>query len=288
MSREAGGRGKESPEKGLVFGTAGIPRSSKSPTTQAGIVRIDELGLGCMEVEFVQGVRMSENGALPVGEVARKRGIRLTAHGPYFINLNAREEEKIIASRQRILQTARVTSAFGGEGIVFHAAFYLKQPPDEVYDTVKRHLTEIVEQLEKEKKRVWIRPETTGKGSQFGTLNEVLRLSAEVGGVAPGIDFAHLHARTGKLNSYKEFSQVLDQVGEKLGREGLNNLHLHISGIEYSDKGERKHLNLEGSDFQYVELLQALRDHDAKGLVVCESPNLEGDALLLQETYRTL
>ena len=275
-------------ENTLLFGTAGIPHSSKSQTTQAGVMRIHELGLGCMEVEFVQGVRMSNSSALPVGEVARKQDVRLTAHAPYFINLNSQEEEKVVASRQKILQTACITSAFGGEGIVFHAAFYMKRPPDEVYERVKRHLTEIIEQLDKERKRVWIRPETTGKGSQFGTLNEILRLSAEIDGVAPCIDFAHLHARTGKFNCYRDFSWVLDQVGEKLGRKGLDNLHLHVSGIEYGDKGERKHLDLRDSDFQYVELLQALRDHDARGMVVCESPNLEGDALLLQETYSTL
>lgn len=272
----------------LLFGTAGIPHSSKSPTTQAGVMRIHELGLGCMEVEFVQGVRMSENSARSLGELSQRLGIRLTAHAPYFINLNSQEEQKIAASRQRILQTTRVTSAFGGEGIVFHAAFYMKQPPDKVYEWVKRHLGEIIEQLDKERKRVWIRPETTGKGSQFGTLNEILRLSAEIDGVAPCIDFAHLHARTGKCNSYQEFSQVLDQVEDKLGRKGLDNLHLHVSGIDYGDKGEREHLNLRESDFQYVELLQALKDHDAKGMVVCESPNLEGDALLLQETWGTL
>jgi deoxyribonuclease-4 len=279
---------RERIENTLRFGTAGIPHSSKSQTTQAGVMRIHELGLGCMEVEFVQGVRMSENSACHVGELSQRLGIRLTAHAPYFINLNAQEEEKIVASRQRILQTARITSAFAGEGIVFHAAFYMKRPPDEAYERVKRHLAEIVEQLDRERKRVWIRPETTGKGSQFGTLNEILRLSAEVDGVAPCIDFAHLHARTGKCNSYQEFYQVLDQVGNKLGRKGLDNLHFHVSGIEYGDKGERKHLNLRESDFQYVELLQALRDHDTRGVVVCESPNLEGDALLLQETWGRL
>ncbi|MDD5093872.1 MAG: TIM barrel protein [Dehalococcoidia bacterium] len=276
-------------KKGLVFGTAGIPHSTNSPhTAQAGITRIHGLGLGCMEMEFVQGVNMGEKTALAIGAAARNRGIRLTAHCPYYINLNSPEEEKVLASKERILQTARVASAFGADGVVFHAAFYMKTPLEEVYDKVKRHLIEIVDQLDKEKKRVWIRPEVMGKASQFGTLNEILRLSTEVEGVAPCIDFAHLHARTGNFNSHKEFSQVLYQVGEKLGRKGLDNLHLHISGIEYGDKGERKHLNLGESDFQYVELLQALKDHEAKGMVICESPNLEGDASLLQATYQTL
>lgn len=269
----------------LSFGTAGIPSSAK--TTQAGIIRAHELGLGCMEIEFVHGVRMNHQTATTVGEVARKREMRLTAHGPYYINLNSKEEEKVQASRQRILQTARIAHAFGGEGITFHAAFYMKQPPEEVYDKVKRHLVEIIEQLEKEKKRIIIRPEIMGKPSQFGTLNEILRLCTEVEGVAPCIDFAHLHARTGKFNTYNEFSQVLDQVGEKLGRAGLDNLHIHVSGINYGDKGERNHLNLNDSDFQYIELLQALKDHDAKGVLICESPNLEEDALLMQGIYRT-
>jgi len=241
-----------------------------------------------MEVEFVQGVRMSQKTALAVGEVAAKRNIILTAHAPYYINLNSPEPEKVHASRERILQTARVASAFGGNGITFHAAFYMKMSPERVYETVRKHLSEIAEQLDKEKISVWVRPEVMGKPTQFGTLNEVLRLSAEIENVAPCIDFAHLHARTGNFNSYNEFSQVLDQVGEKLGQEGLHNMHLHVSGINYGDKGERNHLNLEDSDFHYVELLQSLKDHDACGVLICESPNLEEDAALLQRTYQTL
>ncbi len=271
----------------LLFGTAGIPHSSAIKTTQGGIIRIHELNLGCMEVEFVHGVRMTQQNALDVGEVARKRNIRLTAHGPYYINLNSKEEEKITASKQRIMQTARAAYAFGGESITFHAAFYMQMPPEQVYDTVKRHLLEVMEQLEKEKIDIAIKPEVMGKPSQFGTLNEILRLSSEIEGVGPCIDFAHLHARTGKFNSYNEFSQVLDQVGEKLGREGLNSLHIHVSGINYGDKGEKNHLNLEDSDFRYQEFLQALKDHDARGIVICESPNLEEDALLLQRVYGT-
>ena len=282
------GQNQEKAPAGLLFGTAGIPHSSSLPkASQTGIMRVHELGLGCMEVEFVNGVRMSHKTALAVGAVAKNRGIKLTAHGPYYINLNSQEQEKVNASKERILQTARMAHAFGGQSITFHAAFYMKQPPEKVYDIVKRHLTEIVEQLDKEKKLISIRPEVMGKGSQFGTVNEILRLSTEIEWVAPCIDFAHLHARTGKFNTYNEFSQVLDQVGEKLGREGLDSLHLHVSGINYGEKGERNHLNLNESDFQYAELIQALKDHAAKGILICESPNLEEDALLLQGVYKT-
>jgi deoxyribonuclease-4 len=273
----------------LLFGTGGVPVSAKSRSTEAGIERIAELGLGCMEVEFVQGVRMSPEVAVSVGELATRKKIALTAHGPYFINLNAIEPQKVHMSKERILQTARIAALFGARSITFHAAFYLKSTPAETYATVKRHLQEVVNTLRKEGNKVTISPEVTGKPSQFGTLEELLKLSSEMEGVAFCLDFSHWHARTEKANSYQEFLDILDQIERKLGRQALDNMHIHLSGIAYGKKGEIKHLMLPDSDFQYAELLKALKERKAKGVVICESvPDLEKDALLLQQTYRTL
>jgi len=272
---------------GLLFGTGGTPHSAKTNTTIDGIKRIAELKLGCMEVEFVQGVRMGEAGARLVAETAAREGVRLSAHAPYFINLNAHEPEKVRASQDRIIQTARIASLCGAESIVFHAAFYLGDSPGEVYTRVRESLKEVMHQLKRKNNRVWVRPEIAGKPSQFGNLEEVLDLCAELERVAPCIDFAHWHARTGAFNSYPEFASILQRVKERLGRAALDNMHIHISGITYGEKGEVKHLNLKESDFQYTELLQALKVYDAQGIVICESPNLEVDALLLQETYNT-
>ncbi|MBA7635798.1 endonuclease 4 [subsurface metagenome] len=273
---------------GLIFGTGGAPHSVKTQSTISGIERIAELGLGCMEIEFVQGVRMGESGARLVAEAATKNGVKLSAHAPYFINLNAHESEKIRASQERILQTARIASLCGADSIVFHTAYYLGDPPDKTYSAVRKHLGEVMNQLKQEGNRVWVRPEILGKPSGFGTMDEVFDLCTELEGVAPCIDFAHWHAREGRYNSYQEFASILQQVKERLDRAALDDMHIHVSGIAYGKKGEIKHLNLKESDFQYVELLQALKDHDAKGIVICESPNLEEDALLLQDTYNTL
>ncbi len=273
---------------GLLFGTAGTPRSAKSASTQSGIERIAELGLGCLEVEFVRGVRMSEESAIQVGEAATKVGIRLTAHAPYYINFNAHEPEKIKASQDRLLKTARIASLCHAESVAFHAAFYLGDSPEKAYNTVKKYLAETLNQLKQENNEVWIRPEVSGKGSQFGTLEEVLDLCAELDRVAPCLDFAHWHARTDRFNSYQEFVSILLQVKERLGSAALDNMHIHVSGIAYGLKGETKHLDLANSDFQYAELLKALADYNVKGIVICESPNLEQDALLLQTTYHTL
>jgi len=272
----------------LLFGTAGTPHSAKTPSTIDGIERIAELGLGCMEIEFVRGVRMSEPTARRVAEVAAREGIRLSAHAPYFINFNAREPEKIRASQDRLLQAARIASLCGAQSVVFHTAFYLGDPPEKAYNTIKKYLKETLNQLRRENNRVWIRPEVMGKQSQFGTVEEILNLCTELEGLAPCLDFAHWHARTGIFNSYQEFASILLQVKGRLGRAALDDMHIHLAGIRYGGKGEIKHLNLKESDLQYAEFLKALRDYGVKGLVICESPNLEDDALLLQETYNTL
>jgi deoxyribonuclease-4 len=270
----------------LLFGTGGVPVSAKSRSTEAGIERIAELGLGCMEIEFVQGVKMSPQVAVSVGELAARKKVVLTAHGPYFVNLNAVEPQKVHMSKERILQTARIAALFGARSITFHAAFYLKSTPAETYAVVKRHLQEVMNILRKEGNKVTISPEVTGKPSQFGTLEEILQLSSEIDGVAPCVDFSHWHARTGQANSYQEFLAILDQIERKLGRRALDNMHIHLSGIAYGKKGEIKHLMLPESDFQYTELLKALKERKAKGVVICESmPYLEQDALLLQQTY---
>jgi len=272
----------------LLFGTGGTPHSAKGRASTDGIERIAELGLGCMELEFVRGVNMSEESASRVRKTAARTGINLSAHAPYFLNFNAHEPEKIRASQQRLLQTARIASLCGAESVVFHAAFYLGDPPEKAYGIVKKYLEETLGQLKKEGNRVWIRPEVMGKGTQFGTIEEALNLSLELERVAPCIDFAHWHARTGKFNSYPEFASVLEQIKERAGRAALDNMHIHLSGIAYGEKGERKHLNLAESDLQYTELLRALKDYDARGLVICESPNLEEDAQVLQATYHNL
>ena len=147
----------------------------------------------------------------------------------------------------------------------------------------------ITEALAKSNNKIWIRPETTGKATQWGDLNEIVRLSKEFEQVLPSVDFSHLHARyNGIVNTYDEFAQIFETIGNELGQVALDNFHAHIAGIEYGAKGEKKHLNLEESDFNYKDLLKAFKAFDVKGAVVCESPNIEDDAKLLKEYYLSL
>jgi deoxyribonuclease-4 len=273
----------------LLFGPAGTPLSAPSRSTEAGILQVKKLKLDCMEVEFVQGVRMGPETAVKVREAKEKTGIRLTVHGPYYINLYSRDPKIIEASRKRILDAARVGNAIGAESVTFHAAFYLGDPPEKVYEAVKKELITIVEILQAEKNPIWIRPETTGKPTQFGSLDELLSLSKEIEQVMPCIDFSHLHARTnGKWNTPSEFEEILGKVESALGSQALSRMHMHLSGIAYGEKGEKHHLTLKESDFQYKALLEAFKKHNVGGFLISESPIIEKDAQLLKRTYARL
>lgn len=273
----------------LLFGTAGIPIKTNPRTYENAFQDLVEMKLGCMEIEFVRGVNMNVKTQPVVYKAAKEKGLILTAHGPYFINLASPEEDKVEASIKRILDTARAADACGGYSITFHGAFYMGQDKKLVNEIVKSKMTEIINTLKSENINLWIRPELTGKATQWGDLDELIKLSNEVENVLPCIDFAHLHARSGgEWNTYDEFARVFEKIGNEIGPHALENFHAHIAGIEYTAKGERKHLNLEESDLNYKDLMKAFKDFNVKGTVICESPDIEGDAMLLQKTYESL
>lgn len=157
----------------------------------------------------------------------------------------------------------------------------------ETYNNIKKALKKVVQEIQNY--NVTIRIETMGKLSQFGSLEEVLNLSQDLGPhIMPCIDFAHLHARSiGKLKTYQEFYKIIDDIQHKLGKKAIKDMHIHISGIKYSEKGELYHLNLKESDFNYVDLIKALKDLEVEGIIICESPNLEEDALTLKIYIKT-
>ena len=272
--------------RGLLFGTAGVPFSSDDDSSLAGIERVKSLGLDCLEIEFVQGVKMGLDTARKVRERAAALGVRLSVHAPYHVNLNSEDPGKRLASQERLLKTARIGDACGAKSAVFHAAFYGKDSPERTYEAVRSELKTVMSILRSERLGIALRIETMGKRAQFGSLDEVLSLCREVDGLQPCLDFSHLYAREGKVNSYDEFQRVFGKVARKLGPRALKNVHIHIAGIHYGDRGEIKHLNLEETDYRYDEWLQALRDLAVEGMVICESPNLEADAVMLKKLYQ--
>ncbi len=269
----------------LLFGTAGVPQSSELDSTLSGIKRVAAVGLDCLEVEFVRGVKMSDDTARSLGKKAAELGVALSAHAPYFVNLNSPEEGKRLSSQKYILSAARSAMILGARSLVFHAGYYGSSKPEEAYSVVHKALKEILSILKSERTTVTLRIETMGKMAQFGTLDEVLFLSRELEGLGPCLDFCHMHARE-KISGYRDFERVLKKLCKKLGQAALDDVHFHVAGVEYGNKGELKHLNLRDSDFHYDDWIQALKDFGVAGMVVCESPNLEEDASMLKKLYR--
>ena len=250
------------------------------------------LGFDHLELAWVQSVRISDEACAVINESHTKYHISLSVHAPYYINLNSQTAELMTKSDERLLNAARRGALAGATDIIFHPGSYHEQPPEKVYVRARQQLLEITGKLREEGCKATLRPETMGKTAMFGTLDEVIQLSQDVPGVLPCIDFAHLHARAGDgtFNTYEEFTAALKAVEKGLGRHGLENLHIHLSGIAYNGKGERHHLPLNEADINYKLLLQSLVDCDAHGVIAAEAPDPfhVADALTMQATYRRL
>jgi deoxyribonuclease-4 len=278
------------PVDAIRIGTVGAPQGTPVSGTTSAIEYSRTLGFDHLEIAWVQSVRVTDDSCRDIASAAKKHRLSLSIHAPYYINLNSQTPELMSKSDERLLAAARKGFLAGATEIVFHPGSYHSQPPEHVYERAKEKLLELTGILRDEKVNVTLRPETMGKGAMFGTLEETIQLSRDVPGVLPAIDFAHCHARTGILNSYEEFCQMLSAVEKGLGRYGLEHLHIHLSGIKYGPKGEQSHLPLNEADMKYRELLQALVDFDAKGSIAVEAPEPfhVADALTIQATYRRL
>jgi deoxyribonuclease IV len=270
------------------FGTVGAPLSNpKKPGGSVGAVHhIKKLGLGALELGWVRSVRVSEETCLAIREAVNETGILLSIHAPYYINLNG-DSEEWPKSRQRLMAAAHFGNLAGATEIVFHPGSYQDKSPSDALSIAINRLEGCVAELRQDNKFVTLRPETMGKSGQLGEFKETLEMSKAIKGVQPCVDFAHLHARAGdgSMNSYKEWMGVLEKYAKELGADALHNMSCHLSGIEYGPKGEKRHLVLQEADLNVEELFMALKDAGAKGRILSESPNLEEDALVFQNTW---
>ncbi len=270
------------------FGTVGSPIGTpKKPGGSVGAIGFSKtIGLSALELGWVQSVRVSAETCALIRAAGEAQEVGLSVHAPYFINLNATAEEWP-KSRKRLMDAAHYGNLAGATDIIFHPGSYFGNEPTKVLKVAIPRLKSCVAELRKKKNPVRLRPETMGKSAMLGSLEDALEMAKAIEGVAPCLDFAHLHARPGdgSMNSYEEWLSVLKGYSKSLGAESLKGLHIHLSGIAYGPKGEKEHLKLEEADLDLKALFTALHDLGCGGRILCESPIMEEDALNMKRTW---
>lgn len=251
-------------------GTAGLPAGSKGSLD--AIEKVKSLGLDAMEIEFVRGVYLTNSAAETVGKKAKELGIALTVHAPYYVNLNSKDNETIEASKKRIWDSAERGEKAGVRSVTFHAGYRHEKDETAAYDFFKRQILDVVRKCPK----VRLAPEATGKFSQFGTWEELLKMHKDTDcGVC--FDFAHIWARElGEI----DFNEVLNKIKKEYS--WWKDMHVHLSGIRFGAKGELNHLMLDDTKLPWKKILSLLVEKGFGGVIICESPNPTKDALLIK------
>lgn len=277
----------------IRFGPAGNPIGYSGQTVEV-CDYVRELGLEAYEYQATYGVRIQKQSALKLAENAQKNDIRVSMHGPYYINLSAQKEDVLERSIARLVQSARAADWIGAYRIVFHPGFYTKYSPQEALKRCKDSISKLMDDLDSMGiKNYTFAPETTGKRSQLGNLDEIIDICQSFDHFAPTIDFAHLHARgRGCIKGVDDYHKILERLEDKLGDIGHENelLHCHFTRIEYTDAGERKHHVLMEREYgpPLEQLLEALIECGWNATIICETPFLEQDALLMQKNYKDI
>ncbi len=274
----------------LRFGPAGKPVDLKSADYVKAIEYIaTEEGLDALEYEAVRGVRISEKKAYEIRLTAQQHNVVLSMHAPYFINFASPDAETIRKSQERLQAALQAASWMGAYAVVFHPGYYKGNPSKEhALRKVIESLKPVAEWMRQQGiKDVWISPETTGKRTQVGDVDEVIAICREVEPCRPTVDWAHLYARyQGQfVKTIDDVAKTVEKIERELGREAVNPLHTHFSKIEYGEGGEREHHTLSeegfGPDFRIV--CRAYRELGIRAVIISESPVLDKDAVVMKK-----
>ncbi|MBQ5602636.1 MAG: TIM barrel protein [Clostridia bacterium] len=265
-----------------AFYDAGLKHTYQAPKW------VSEMGLDAYEYSAGNGVTGSLETFAKIGAEAKKYNIAMSFHTPYFISLSGADPEKRLKSLSYIGQSLDAAEALGADTIVIHMGGTAKMTREEGIALTKDTLYKALEAFPDTKIRFGL--ETMGKLGQLGTLEEVLDVCSLDKRLCPVVDFGHLNARN--IGNYfateDDYRRVFDAVGKALGYEYADTLHCHFSKIEYTDKGEKKHLTLEDSVYgpDFEPLMNALAKDGYSPRIICESDGTQAqDALIMKNYY---
>lgn len=276
------------------FGPAGVPPAYVLMKAALSDVPrfLRKEGLDAFEYEAIYWggkPQIKREDAERLGLAARENDVLVSMHGSYFTNLCGKRSV-IEASKKRLIACATAAEWMNAYVVVFHPGFYGKGLKNEIFRDCAEELKEVVERMQAlGLRRVKVGPETSGKLSQVGSLEEILEICEAVEQTQLVIDWSHLHARDrGRFRSAEDFRRVVEIVEDRLGTEGVRNMHCHFTKVEFTEKGERRHhvLDEPGYGPEFEMLAKVVAEFKLAPVFICESPLLDIDAVKMRDILR--
>ncbi len=259
-------------------------------------------GVDAYEYQAGRGFMAGEASMRKVGEEAKKHGILMSLHAPYFISLSSTALDKRLNSIEYIRKSLWAAECLGADTIVVHTGSASKitraQAMDYAADTLYKMFEEIGDT-----KNIRIGLETMGKLNQLGTLDEVLTLCKVDPRLYPVVDFGHLNCRgryqsgifdtaeetpTGNVfATVDDYRAVFDKIGDRLGDRYADTLHCHFSKIEYTKQGEKRHVNFKDEGFEppFEPLIEAIIKEGVSPRIISESAGDQTEDALAMKNY---
>jgi len=280
----------------ILFGPSGNSQSfydeGFSKTEQAA-AWVKNKGLDYFEYSFGRGVNMGEEKAGILCDAFKSAGVGISVHAPYYVNFASLEEDKAGNSYRYVLDSAKIVNIMGGNRVIFHPAAQGKQSRESAVNLTLNRLKVLCDYVYANNlEHIYFCPETMGKLGQIGTVEEVTEFCKVDKIFIPTVDFGHVNAREqGSLNTEADYGERLDYMIAELGFERMKHFHIHFSKIQYSQKGEVRHLTFEDDKYgpEFMPLARALKSRGLEPVVVCESAGTQAeDALSMKNDYFSL
>ncbi len=258
----------------VLFGPAGYPSEARGNVKRVFSI-LHEAGLDAFEYAAVHGLRTKERKAEEIGDFAKKFKISMSMHSAYYISLASKTPRIRETSKERLVKALRFAPLMRVKRVVFHPGFPGGLSEDEAHMVIRDALRDVWEVAGDSGGGAVLAPEIAGKLSAYGSVDQIIRLCQEVDGCIPTIDWAHLYARSqGEINDHDGYRKVLTHFEDELGELFISNMHFHISGITFTDKGEATHQPL-GQEWgpDILPLIEVVRECGYKPTFISESTN---------------
>ena len=274
---------------GLRYGPAGYPAEAKGKLDQIFSI-LTESGVNALEYAAVHGLRTKKDKAAMIGELATRHDISMSLHAAYYISLASQSMDTRERSKERLIKALRFAPLMAVKRIVFHPGTRGGLPEEEAHVIIREALIEVWNSAGAESGGALLAPEIAGKIGAYGSEEEILRLCQELDFCIPTLDWAHLYARNqGRFDNRDSYLKILDRFERELGERFVDNMHFHVSGITYTERGENSHRPL-GEDWgpDVLPLVEIVQEVGYRPTFISESPDPLRGALYVKFLFEEL